>query len=370
MAKVTRIVLTGGPCGGKTTGLAKVEQTLTQLGYKVIIMEEMATQVMKSGINALNCKDFQYLLVMLQKQRDEIYEKILSNFDGKVVILYDRGILDGQAYEGEEGMLKVLEHAGLKKNEVRGYYDAVFHLTSSAIGAREHYTKANNTVRIENVDEAVDADYRTLKCWIGHKHLRVIDNENKDFTQKINCLVKEILAFLGEPEPLEIERKFLIEKPPIEILKEKAIRVPIFQTYLRNDGSNSERRIRMIGENGDYNYYYTEKLPVCNGVRKEIERKITQYEYLDLLTESDLSLYPVKKTRYCFVYKNKYYELDIYPFWKNAILEVELSDINEEVEVPDFINLIKDVTGDSRYNNINLAKNSLNVPSKTKIKEE
>ena len=360
MNKITRIVLTGGPCAGKTTGLAQVEQRLTSLGYTVVIMEEMATQAMKSGVNITNLKeDFQYLLVKLQKQRDEIYNETLKNIEGNIVILYDRGILDGKAYSEEKEFADVLRRVGLKENEVRGYYDAVFHLSSVAIGAEEYYTKENNKVRIEStIEEAVDADHRTLNCWVGHKHLRVIDNEGKNFNQKIDYLVKEILAFLGEPEPLEIERKFLIKKPDLEILEKQAVKIPIFQTYLKADKDSAvERRVRMTGENGDFNYYYTEKTMIEQGIRREIERRLSAQEYLSLLSETDWNLRPIRKTRYCFVYKNKYYELDIYPSWDNhAILEIEVNNLNENIEIPDFITLVKEVTGDKNYDNINLAK--------------
>lgn len=40
---IHKIVLTGGPCGGKSTGLSKIEQELTEKGYKVFIVPETAT---------------------------------------------------------------------------------------------------------------------------------------------------------------------------------------------------------------------------------------------------------------------------------------------------------------------------------------
>ena len=46
---ITRILLTGGPCAGKTTALAAITQDLTQLGYKVLVVPEAATMIMKGG---------------------------------------------------------------------------------------------------------------------------------------------------------------------------------------------------------------------------------------------------------------------------------------------------------------------------------
>jgi len=46
---ITRILLTGGPCAGKTTAMAAISQDLTQLGYKVLVVPEAATLIMKGG---------------------------------------------------------------------------------------------------------------------------------------------------------------------------------------------------------------------------------------------------------------------------------------------------------------------------------
>lgn len=46
---ITRILLTGGPCAGKTTALAAISQDLSHLGYKVLIVPEAATLIMKGG---------------------------------------------------------------------------------------------------------------------------------------------------------------------------------------------------------------------------------------------------------------------------------------------------------------------------------
>jgi len=46
---VTRVLLTGGPCAGKTTALAAISQDLTQLGYKVLVVPEAATLIMQGG---------------------------------------------------------------------------------------------------------------------------------------------------------------------------------------------------------------------------------------------------------------------------------------------------------------------------------
>lgn len=356
---VTHIVLTGGPCAGKSTGLAIIEQKLKDLGYDVIMLSEMATQVMESGITPsnVNSKDFQSLLVKMQVNRDKAYSKIVSGIGAKTVILYDRGIMDGAAYCTKEEFNEILDEMNLSTQEIFSMYDGVFHLVSAAIGAPEAYSKANNKVRIEDIEQAVDADKRTLDCWVGHPHLRVINNEGVTFDQKITNLIKEILSLLGEPIPMEIERKFLVRMPNIPELQKKyrIFRSEIIQTYLEStDGV--ERRVRQRGNFGDYSYYYTEKCQVEFGTRQENEKVINQREYLTLLMEADTTRKQIRKTRYCMVYKDRYFELDIYPFWKDeAILEIEVNDINDSFEMPPEIKIIKEVTGDKSYSNFEIA---------------
>ena len=57
------------------------------------------------------------------------------------------------------------------------------------------------------------------------------------------------------------------------------------------------------------------------------------------------------------VYKNQYIEIDTYPFSSTkAIMEIELNNENEEIVVPPYIKVIKEVTSDENFKNYNLAK--------------
>ncbi len=46
---LTRICITGGPCAGKTTAMATIQENLRQLGYDVFVVPEAATLLMKGG---------------------------------------------------------------------------------------------------------------------------------------------------------------------------------------------------------------------------------------------------------------------------------------------------------------------------------
>jgi predicted ATPase len=49
MPRITKIVITGGPCGGKSTGLSRIEKHFSGLGYHVMFVNETATEMITGG---------------------------------------------------------------------------------------------------------------------------------------------------------------------------------------------------------------------------------------------------------------------------------------------------------------------------------
>ena len=74
--------------------------------------------------------------------------------------------------------------------------------------------------------------------------------------------------------------------------------------------------------------------------------------------DADITRKQIRKTRYCLTYKNQYFEIDIYPFWKDkAIVEIELNEGIEKINFPPQLKVIKEVTEDESYKNKELSKN-------------
>ena len=359
---VTKIVITGGPCAGKSTAFSRIQEEFTTMGYKVLFVSETATELINGGVAPWTCKtsdEFQTYLMKLQLEKEKIfYESASSMSCEKVLIVCDRGMLDNKAYMSSSAFQVALSELGLNETELRDNYDAVFHLVTAANGAEEFYTLANNTARTEKPEEARLIDEKLISSWTGHPHLRVIDNSTS-FDDKIKRLIKEIAMFLGEPEPLEIERKYLIEYPNISWLdsQKNCQRVEIIQTYLKSN-ANEEIRVRQRGDNnGNFIYFKTIKRKLSDLKRVEIERRLSKDEYLTLLLEADTEKRQIRKTRYCLMFESQYLEIDVYPFWNDkAILEIELSDENAQVSFPSEIKVIKEVTDDESYKNASLAK--------------
>lgn len=357
--QIRKIVITGGPCAGKSTALSWIQAEYTKKGYSVIFVPESATELILAGISSTTLKsdiEFQTALLKNQLIKEKLFEEAARKLpNDKVLIVCDRGSMDGKAYIKPHEYEQMLKYLGLNEVELRDNYDAVFHLVTTAVGAKEYYTLENNKARYESVEEAITSDKKTLQAWTGHPHLRVIDNST-DFEGKMLRLLREISAFLGEEQPYEIERKFLIKYPDLTMLEEFAHKkVEIIQTYLESS-PGQELRLRQRGDGKSFVYTKTRKWKVDDFKRVEFESRISKEEYLSMLMDADTEIHQIRKTRYCVVYNNQYMEIDIYPFSKNkAILELELNNENQDYNMPEFIEVIKEVTNDDNYKNINLA---------------
>ena len=359
--EISKIVITGGPCAGKTTAMNWISNAFRERGYDVLFVPETATELITGGVAPWTCRsnsDYQHCHMRFQLEKEKVFEQAAQVMKrDKVLIVCDRGALDNKVYMDEETFQSVLESVGASEVELRDQYDAVFHLVTAAKGAEEFYTNANNTARIETVEEAAAMDDKFIEAWTGHPHFRVIDNTT-DFTVKMKRLISEISSFLGEPEPFEIERKYLIEYPDIKWLESlpNCEKVDIIQIYLKVS-DKEEVRVRQRGSDGHYIYYLTRKRRVNDHKRIELERRISENEYLNLIMSADASLGRIRKERYCLTYDNQYFQIDVYPFWKDrAIAEIELHDYNEEVKFPEEIRIIREVTDDPEYKNASLAR--------------
>lgn len=359
--KISKIVITGGPCAGKSTAMSWIQNAFTQKGYTVLFVPETATELITGGVAPWTCgtnAEYQKCQLKLQIEKEHIFEQAARTMAvDKVLIVCDRGTLDNKAYMNDMEFAEVIQFIGSNEVELRDHYDAVFHLVTAAKGAEEFYTTANNSARTETIEEAAALDDKLISAWTGHPHLRVIDN-TLTFEDKMKKLLAEIASFLGEPEPYEIERKYLIAYPDINWLESNPAcqRIEIIQTYL-NSAEGEEVRVRQRGIDGNYIYYQTIKRKVSDMKRVEIERRLSQSEYLKLLMLADTTKRQIRKTRYCLTYENQYFEIDVYPFWNDkAIAEIELSDEHTEIVFPKQIKVLKEVTDDDSFKNASLAQ--------------
>lgn len=363
MSNITKIVLTGGPCAGKTTALVKINEHFSQLGYKVFTIPEVPTMVTQSGWNYLtDNKDFykegEKIILELQLALEDKMIRLAETCTEPCIVVCDRGAMDISAYISDEMWNELTSACGTSTEVLRGnHYDAVLHLVSAADGAEQFYTTANNAQRYEKADEAGLAiarslDKKIVQAWTGHPRLRVINN-GEDFDRKMQRVIKEISAVLGLPLPIENERKYIVE-----VVGEipECMESEIIQTYLVAE-PGCEVRIRKRMTNGVVTNIHTTRRKISDQEELVTERHVGNSLYETMLQQADPYRRTIRKNRKSFIWKGQFFELDTYmsPVDNLVILETKGIACHEDLKLPPFIRIVEDITGNTDYFNINLA---------------
>lgn len=367
------IVLTGGPCAGKTTALNHIVKTFTQRGYAVFTLPESPTLFNMAGVDFLTPDKRLFLetekaLLDFQMQMEDQFARIAAAHGRPALLVCDRGTMDIAAYMPQEVWQAILDESKMNPVELRDKrYDAVIHMTTAAKGAEKYYTLANNQSRTESPELAREIDDKLINAWTGHPHLRVVGN-GTDFEGKLQRVVDEIAAVLGDPEPIESERKFLVDIVGEFPAESRSLsggqplfgtQLDIYQTYLLAQ-EGVEQRLRKRGENGHFIYLLTEKRKLEGSNRIEIETQISPSEYIARLQDADPTRRTIHKLRRCFVWQERYFELDTFldPAIGHHLLEIESlpNTPAEAIQIPPFLKVVAEVTENPEYFNANIAR--------------
>lgn len=363
--KIFKIAIVGGPCGGKTQGIPTVAKFLEAKGWQIYTVPETATLLSGNGIelgspNPAMKLAVQGAIVKLQMALEDGMMAAAAASGKNCIVLCDRGLMDSKVYTPPNDWLPHVERHDLSELTIRHRYDAVFHMVSAAVGAPEHYNH-DNPERWEDLEQAAINDRKTQEAWIGHPHLRIIDNST-GFEEKLVRLCKAVESFVA-PDHKEIERRFLIEPDSIKSFELNrtllsAVTLEISQAYLKTD-DGTVARWRMIGEAGHNKIVYTRtiKFPKIGASCTEIEKQLTSDEFNELKLTVDPTRSIVTKRRHCFLWHGKQFELDEFmsPVKDMLILEIELDSESEEFNIPPFLAVIKEVTTDPTFSNWNIA---------------
>ncbi|MDE7089817.1 MAG: ATP-binding protein, partial [Prevotella sp.] len=145
MNDIKRIVLTGGPCAGKTTALVRIIEHFSSLGFKVFTIPEVPTLFTQAGMDYLTKnKGFFYegekATLEIQLALEDKFTRMAQECATPCIIVCDRGAMDISAYMTPEMWEQITRTAGTSTPELRDRYDAVLHLVSAADGAEQYYT--------------------------------------------------------------------------------------------------------------------------------------------------------------------------------------------------------------------------------------
>lgn len=193
-----KIVITGGPCAGKTQALTALNTTLTNLGYLVLQIPETATELISSGITPerIGIPVFQRLVLKLQLSKEDIFSAAALEMREKpVLILCDRGAVDNKAYMGASDFAQAAAELNQTESALLSRYNAVFHMESTANKFACAYSAESNPARFETTEEAASLDKRLQAAWRAHPHFHFISSA-KTFSEKFSNLTNAILEHL------------------------------------------------------------------------------------------------------------------------------------------------------------------------------
>jgi len=166
-----RIVLTGGPGGGKTTACDLFRR---ELHPDVTVVAEAATLLFSGGFPRLATpaaiRSTQLAIYHVQRHQEDVQ----SSLHPSGLLLCDRGTVDGAAYwPGTPA--EFFEVAGTSLEAELRRYDAVLFFETAA-GLRTSIS-SGNPWRIESEPEAAQLDQRLQDLWSQHPRFVLVRHE-------------------------------------------------------------------------------------------------------------------------------------------------------------------------------------------------
>jgi len=233
--EVVRIVLTGGPCAGKSSALSHLCKAATAEGFDVLTAPETATLFFNCGwkFPSPGLPDFQQQVLEFQKQNlglqialERSMTALATSSKRPTIVVFDRGLFDPKAYltpelwsTAVEKLIKwksfpeAIDTVKAAEKYMCERYDACIHLVTAADGA-DHFYKCGTTVddsggvvhRRETAQEAIDLDQKLERAWHDHlgstgKHI-VVRNEAGGFAQKLSEATEAVLRVARKKYPL------------------------------------------------------------------------------------------------------------------------------------------------------------------------
>jgi predicted ATPase len=189
MEKCCRVVLTGGPGGGKTTAADLYRR---EIGDEVVVVPEAATilylggfpRLGENGVRRATQRAIYHVQLNLEDAQSAHYKSR--------VLLCDRGSIDGAVYwptTPDEFFQEM--NTSLEKELSR--YDAVLFFETAAVGGIS--IEGGNPARIESIQEALELDRKLKALWSQHPNFVFVPHE-KSFIKKVNSGMQKLSDFV------------------------------------------------------------------------------------------------------------------------------------------------------------------------------
>lgn len=182
MQKRKRIVLTGGPGGGKTTAADLLRR---ELGKRVVVVPESATILFGGGFPRSPHEDAnraaQNAIFHVQRNLEDVQSALYP----ERVLLCDRGTVDGAAYwlDGQDAFFRSV---GTTLSAELSRYDAVVFFETAAVAGLS--IEGGNPVRCETLAQAVELDHRLRALWEQHPRFTLVPHSTSFLDKMFGAL--------------------------------------------------------------------------------------------------------------------------------------------------------------------------------------
>jgi len=189
-ASFRSIVLTGGPCGGKTT-LMRELRTKYQGNNHWLMVPEAAPLLFQDGLTG-KTKHFQRSVVSLQIGLENACATASRPGD---ILLCHRGTLDPLAYwlYNGWGENEFFDYTGMTRGQHHQRYFGVIHLQTTAIGVEDRYRNWPDAHRTETPEQAAEIDRLLCRAWNSHPRYVMVSNDDLGWDAK-SRFVRHILS--------------------------------------------------------------------------------------------------------------------------------------------------------------------------------
>lgn len=361
-----RVVLTGGPCGGKSTALSQVAERMHDLGVRVFMLPEASTMLFTAGcpfpmgasLSAMNAWEAGKL--RLQEALEDEFTKLALADDKPTLMLCDRGMQDSKGYcANTDDWYSLLEDNDWTEEKLLHRYDLVVHLVTAALGAESHFSQENNSARTEDIEAARAVDNKLKEAWKDHPEIYVVDNST-GFAEKVGKVIDLIAnefsrRTTGELRALHAaetnRRCYAIKSGNIqELWPQLENEAPFKLTYTVLSGS-SDRVLRRRTKGHENTYILSTRGTQGTQAITRTQR-LNRSVYDAYLADADSQLNPVEISRYTLIIDGTHIRIDTVTKPQRNV-QVLMFDAEENL-IPSFQEWkrklsLEDVTGKYEY---------------------
>lgn len=295
-----KIVVTGGSKTERQFAVSKLYNYFTTIGWRVITIGDASAEFAEAGINDSEFHDpsnrglwLSYKAIAMKYQMEK--ENNIMNL----------------AYNMDAEKVLIVCNLGLMDVAGNMLADDFFHCIRLIGDPIDKVLRSYDAVFYLDYEE-------TVSPWASHPEFRIVSiNANPE------KLSHEVLAFLGEDKK-NIERKFLIETPDTACMEEL-----------------------------DHCKF---KTVFIQGF--EVEGSVTECKRcpLDFHCSGNLDNTFIRRMRYYLSKPGQSTIIEIYPFSGRAFMKIVVPGIGYSVEIPSFVHLIREVTNEVGFTELDLFK--------------